>query len=74
VIVQVNVKGIMSGMEGLDVAAIALATTACNPFVILVLENHPVTTVLFPATITAPCLILIAKILYRRPIQAGWAG
>ena len=70
---QESVKGIMSSKELLDAAAIALTKTACNPFVTLALENHSATTVLSPSTIAAVCLILIAMIVYRRPVQGRLA-
>lgn len=43
----------------------ALFTTR-NLIVIMALENHSVTTVLFPAVIAAACMLLMAMITYRR--------
>ena len=46
--------------------------TARNLIVIMALENYSVTTVLFPATLAAACLALIAMILYRRHKRGWW--
>lgn len=40
--------------------------TARNLFVIMALENYTLTTVLFPAAISATCMALILMIVYRR--------
>ena len=43
--------------------------TARNLLVIMALENYSITTVLFPATIAATCICLIAMISYRRLVH-----
>lgn len=40
--------------------------SARNLIVIMALENHTITTVLFPAVIAAACMLLVAMIMYRR--------
>jgi hypothetical protein len=40
--------------------------TVRNLIVIVALENHSVTTVLFPAVIAAACMLLMAMVTYRR--------
>ncbi len=44
--------------------------TARNFIVIMALENHSVTTVLFPAVIATACILLIIMIFYRRQVLA----
>ena len=44
--------------------------TARNLIVIMALENHSVTTVLFPAVIAAACMLLITMVTYRRRVLA----
>jgi hypothetical protein len=43
---------------------------ARNLIVILALENHSVTTVLFPAVIAAACILLMSLVMYRRCVLA----
>lgn len=45
--------------------------TIRNLIVIAALENHSVTTVLFPAVIAAACMALIVLVLYRRRAPAA---
>lgn len=45
--------------------------TVRNLLVILALENHSVTTLLFPAVIAAVCVLLMGIIAYRRRILAN---
>jgi hypothetical protein len=40
--------------------------TVRNLIVILALENYSMTTVLFPATVAAACIALMAMMVYRR--------
>ncbi len=42
--------------------------TARNLIVILALENHSLTTMLFPAAIAAVCALLIIMVIYRRRV------
>lgn len=44
--------------------------TARNLIVITALENHSVTTVLFPAVIAAACMLLMTMVTYRRRMLA----
>ena len=41
---------------------------ARNFIVILALENHSITTVLFPAAVGAACIVLIIMLIYRRKV------
>ena len=43
---------------------------ARNLIVILALENHSVTTVLFPAVIATACILLMSLVMYRRCVLA----
>jgi len=42
--------------------------TVRNLLVIVALENHSVTTLLFPAAIAAVCVVLMGMIAYRRKV------
>ena len=42
-----------------------------NVLVIAVLERHTTATVLFPATMTLACIVLIAIMIWRRPLAAS---
>ncbi len=48
--------------------------TVRNLLVMMALENHSVTTLLFPAVITAVCVLLMMMIAYRRRIFANKAS